>query len=83
MDTLNGSIMTLTALSGEFPIAQVRRLPYADSYKSFALKNLKRAGLIRVYSRNELRGLRLTTPGKNLLAANEPEIFGGFFPAIL
>lgn len=79
MDTLNGSILTLTALSGEFPIAQVRRLPYADSYKSFALKNLKRAGLVRAYSQNELRGLRLTALGKKLLVANDSEKFDGLF----
>lgn len=73
IDTLPGSLLTLTALSGEFPIIQVSRLPYSDSYITYTLKTLKRAGLIRTYSRDDLRGLRLTASGKKLLAEKESE----------
>lgn len=79
IDTLPGSLLTLTALSGEFPIIQVSRLPYSDSYITYTLKTLKRAGLIRTYSRDDLRGLRLTASGKKLLAEKESEQFGALF----
>lgn len=79
MDTLSGRLLTLIALSGELPAAQVGRLPYADSYKQFTVKALKRAGMIRPYSRDDLRGLRLTASGKDLLAFSEAEKFDAFF----
>ena len=60
-DTLPDLLLTLTALSGEFPTVQVNRLPGADSYKALAVKRLKREKLLRTYYRDGLRGLRLTS----------------------
>lgn len=74
-DTLPGLLLTLTALSGEFPTAQVNRLPGADSYKAFAVKRLKREKLLRTYYRDGLRGLRLTGAAKRLLLAQAPDRF--------
>lgn len=74
-DTLPGLLLTLTALSGEFPTAQVNRLPGSDSYKAFAVKRLKREKLIRTYYRDRLRGLRLTSTAKRLLLAQAPDCF--------
>ena len=42
LDTFSGLLLTLTALSGEFPADLLGRLPGADSYKEFAVKQLKR-----------------------------------------
>ena len=74
-DTLPGLLLTLTALSGEFPTAQVNRLPGADSYKALAVKRLKREKLLRTYYRDGLRGLRLTGAAKRLLLAQAPDRF--------
>lgn len=79
MDALSSRLLTLIALSGEFPTAQVNRLPYTGSYKQFTVKALKRAGMIRAYSRDDLRGLRLTALGKNLLLSNDADKFGALF----
>lgn len=74
-DTLPSLLLTLTALSGEFPTAQVNRLPGADSYKAFAVKRLKREKLLHTYYRDGLRGLRLTGAAKRLLLAQAPDRF--------
>lgn len=78
-DTLPDLLLTLTALSGEFPTVQVNRLPGADSYKALAVKRLKREKLLRTYYRDGLRGLRLTSAAKRLLLAQAP---GRFLPLL-
>jgi len=67
LDTFPGLLLTLTALSGELPIAQVNRLPAADTYKEYAVKQLKRDNFLRTFYRNGVRGLRLTAAAKRLL----------------
>lgn len=74
-DTLPGLLLTLTALSGEFPTTQVNRLSGSDSYKALVVKRLKREKLIRTYYRDGLRGLRLTSTAKRLLLAQAPDRF--------
>lgn len=74
-NTLPGLLLALAALSGEFPTAQVNRLPGADSYKVLAVKRLKREKLLRTYYRDGLRGLRLTGAAKRLLLAQAPDRF--------
>lgn len=74
-DTLPGLLLTLTALSGEFPTTQVNRLSGSDSYKVLVVKRLKREKLIRTYYRDGLRGLRLTSTAKRLLLAQAPDRF--------
>ena len=66
-------LLTIIALSGEVPSALVSRLPGSDSYKAYAIKILKREKLLRTYYHDGLRGLRLTSIAKNLLAARQPD----------
>ena len=40
-DTLASLLLTLTALSGEFPTAQISRLPSTGAYQEKILKSLK------------------------------------------
>ncbi len=75
LDTFPGLLLTLTALSGEFPTDLLGRLPGAGSYKEFAVKKLKRENLLRTYYRDGVRGLRLTYPAKKLLLNNHPDWF--------
>ena len=72
-------ILTLTALSGELPVAQVSRLSSTTAYREKVLKLLKTEKLIRTYYRNGLRGLRLTTRAKKLLSAEQPDRFASLF----
>ena len=72
-DTFPDLLLTLIALSGELPSALVSRLPSSDSYKAYAVKILKREKLLRTYYHDGLRGLRLTTTAKRLLAARQPD----------
>ena len=75
LDTFPGLLLALTALSGEMPNAQVSRLPAADTYKEYAVKQLKRDNLLRTFYRNGVRGLRLTAAAKDLLMASWPDQF--------
>lgn len=75
LDTFPGLVLTLTALSGELPAALVSRLPASDTYKEYAVKQLKRDNLLRTFYRNGVRGLRLTTTAKRLLLECWPDQF--------
>lgn len=75
LNTLPDLLLTLTAISGEFPTALVSRLPGGDTYKESVVKHLKREKLLRTYYRDSLRGLRLTACAKKLLLADRPERF--------
>lgn len=74
-DTLPHLILTLIALSGEFPSDQLIRLPGGASYKENVIKQLKREKLVRTFYRDGLRGLRLTSAAKRLLLADDPTQF--------
>lgn len=74
-DTLSHLLLTLTAISGEYPTSQVARLPGGGSYKENLLTRLRRSKLLRTYYRDGLRGLRLTASAKALLLAEQPEQF--------
>lgn len=78
-DSFSALLLMLVALSGEFPIEQVRRLSGSVSYADFVVKRLKREKLIRTYYRDGLRGLRLTASAKKQLAADWPDRFGPLF----
>lgn len=75
MDSFPYLLLTLIALSGEFPTTQVRRLPGSATYADSIVKRLKREKLIRTYYRDGLRGLRLTAQAKRLMAKNQPDWF--------
>ena len=77
--TLPELLLTLTALSGEFPVSAVRRLSGSKSYMEQVVKQLKKEGLLRTYYRDSLRGLRLTAAAKKLLLDSYPDRFISFF----
>lgn len=79
LDSLSVLLLTLIALSGEFPTDQIPRLPSTDAYKEKIIKSLKNAKLIRTYYRDGLRGLRLTAAAKKQLAADWPDRFAPLF----
>ena len=72
-NTFPNLLLTIIALSGEIPSSLVGRFPGSDSYKAYAIKILKREKLLRTYYHDGLRGLRLTTTAKRLLAASQPD----------
>lgn len=72
-------VLTITALSGELPVAQVSRLPSTAAYREKVLKLLKTKRLIRTYYHNGLRGLRLTARAKKLLSAEQTDRFMSLF----
>ena len=74
-DTLASLLLTLTALSGEFPTAQISRLPSTGAYQEKILKSLKGEKLLRTYYRDGLRALRSTTAAKKLLVDKWPDRF--------
>ncbi len=74
-DTLANLLLTFTALSGEFPTAQINRLPSTGAYQEKILKSLKGEKLLRTYYRDGLRALRLTTAAKKLLVDKWPDLF--------
>lgn len=74
-DTLAGLLLTLTALSGEFPTAQISRLPGGDAYKMKVAKRLKKDKFLHTYYADGLRGLRLTASSKKLLLERWPDRF--------
>ena len=78
-DTFPDLLLTLVALSGELPSTLVSRLPGSDSYKAYTVKILKREKLLRTYYHDGLRGLRLTSISKNLLAARQPDRYLSLF----
>ena len=82
-DTLASLLLTLTALSGEFPTAQISRLPSTGAYQEKILKSLKGEKLLRTYYRDGLRALRLTTAAKKLLVDKWPDRFCPISPAAL
>lgn len=73
-------LLTLTALSGEFPAGQADRLG-SPTYFESVVKSLKKAGLLRTYYKNGHRGYRLTLKAKELLLADQPHGFPFFLPA--
>lgn len=74
-DTRPYLLLALTALSGEYPASQVRRLPGGGAYNESVVKALKRENLLKTYYRDGVRGLRLTTAAKRLLLDERPDHF--------
>ena len=76
--TLPLLILQITAVSGEFPSAFSSRFPGGSSYIESVIGRLKKGGLLHVYSKNGLRGLRLTPCAKQLLLQKYPDDFSSF-----
>lgn len=73
--TFSYLLLLLTAISGEYPVSQVSRLPGGSFYKANMVTQLKRDRLLRTYYRDGLRALRLTATAKSLLLATYPDVF--------
>lgn len=71
--TFSDILLTLTALSGEFPSSLVGRLSGSEYYKRNAVTRMKKAHLLYKYSHDRLRGLRLTSAAKDLLLTKQPD----------
>ena len=70
--TLPLLMLQIIAVSGEFPAAFSSRFPGGSSYIESVIGKLKKDGLLRAYSKNGLRGLRLTASAKRLLLQKYP-----------
>ncbi len=72
-DTLADQLLTLTAVCGEFPAAQLSRLNGGPAYLKNVVKALKGAGLLKTYYRDSTRGYRLTAAAKRLMLERQPD----------
>lgn len=77
-DTIPYRLLSLTAISGEFPTSQLNRLPGSPHYLEAVVTALKKDGLLRTYYRDQLRGYRLGTRAKAALLESRPERFSCF-----
>ena len=77
-NTLSYLLLTLTALCGEYPISQISRLPGGPAYLESMVTSLRQSGLLHTFSKDGLRGLRLTSPAKRLLLADAPQWFSDY-----
>lgn len=78
-NSMAGFLLTLIALSGEVSLSLIDRLPSTNYYRHKMLNRLKEKKLIRTYSGNDLRGLRLTTKAKKLLSSSQPDKYVRLF----
>ena len=74
-DSASYELLSLTALCGEFPCDSAARLIDSESYRKKIVTGLTHNRLLRIFSRNHLRGYRLGIRGKRLLQDQEPERF--------
>ncbi len=79
-NTVESSLLELTALVGELPSDQLSRLAGSESYKLNVVKALKAQKLLRTYYKDGLRGFRITAKAKKHLLASFPNRFN--FPLI-
>ena len=66
-DSVSFRLLSLTAISGEFPANQLNRLSPSSSYLETIVTSLKKQKLIRTYYRDKLRGYRLGPSAKSAL----------------
>lgn len=74
-DTAAFKLLSLAALSGEFPAAALGRLLGDGRYKEKVITELKAKKLLKVYSRDGVRAYRLMLGGKKLLLQENPARF--------
>ena len=66
-------LLTITALSGEFPGESFHRLYISHSYAKLLRHHLYQEGMLKSLSDNGLKGLALTSKGVEVLKKKEPE----------
>lgn len=77
MDTSTSAyrLMELAAISGECSPYVLAHLNLSASYGEKLITRLKKDGYIRTHYKDGLRGYRLTSRGKKLLLAENPDRF--------
>ena len=71
-------LLSLTAISGEFPTDHLNRLPGSPYYLESVVTALKKDGLLRTYYRDKLRGYRLGPRAKATLLESRPDRFASY-----
>ena len=74
-NSLNYELLSLTAICGEVPCACSSHLTASESYRKKVVTSLTHDKLLRIFSRQHLRGYRLGVRGKRLLLQQEPARF--------
>lgn len=74
-DSLYYELLALTAICGELPCACADRLTSSKSYRKKVVTSLTHDKLLRIFSKDHLRGYRLGIRGKRLLRERAPERF--------
>ena len=74
-DSLYYELLALTAICGEVPCACAVRLTSSKSYRKKMVTSLTHDKLLRIFSKDHLRGYRLGIRGKRLLRERAPERF--------
>ena len=74
-DSLYYELLALTAICGELPCACADRLTSSKSYRKKVVTSLTHGKLLRIFSKDHLRGYRLGIRGKRLLRERAPERF--------
>ena len=74
-DSLYYELLALTAICGEVPCACADRLTSSKSYRKKVVTNLTHDKILRIFSKDHLRGYRLGVRAKRLLLQQEPERF--------
>ena len=74
-DSLYYELLALTAICGEVPCACAGRLTSSKSYRKKVVTSLTHDKLLRIFSKDHLRGYRLGIRGKRLLRERAPERF--------
>lgn len=69
------ALLSLTAISGEYPASFVSRLVGSPAYAEKVVARLKADGLLRTVYKDRLRGYRLTAAAKHRLLASERDRF--------
>ena len=74
-NSLNYELLSLTAICGEVPCACSSHLTASESYRKKVVTSLTHDKLLRIFSKDHLRGYRLGIRGKRLLRERAPERF--------
>lgn len=80
MATQAEQLLDLVAMSGELPNTLLSRLDGGASYQKKLITSLKQDGMISAYSRDGMKGYRLSAAAKRLLLNAAPERYSFFCP---
>lgn len=78
-DSDASDLLTVIALTGEFPVTQASRMVSSKHYLEKTITRLKKNRLIRTYYKDGLRGYRLTAKAKKQLIKEHPSRFKSIF----